>query len=44
MNSILGSVQKIDLEKIGTKEIVKELIKYNPWLLKEISSLKKILG
>jgi len=44
MNSILSSVQKMDLDRIGTKEIVKELIKYNPWLLKEMSSLKKILG
>jgi len=44
MNSILSSVQKLDLDRIGTKEIVKELIKYNPWLLKEMGSLKKILG
>ncbi len=44
MNSILSSVQKMDLDRIGTKEIVRELIKYNPWLLKEMSNLKKILG
>jgi digeranylgeranylglycerophospholipid reductase len=44
INSILSSVQKMDLDRIGTKEIVRELIKYNPWLLKEMSNLKKILG
>jgi len=43
MNSIVSSVKKIDMEIFDTKYLIRELLKYNPWLLKDIGALRRLL-
>jgi digeranylgeranylglycerophospholipid reductase len=43
LNSIINSVNKLDMETFDTKYLIRELVKYNPWLLKDIGALKHLL-
>ena len=43
LDSIVNSVKKLDMEIFDTKYLVRELVKHNPWLLKEINSLRRLL-
>lgn len=43
LDSIINSVNKLDMEVFDTKYLVRELVRHNPWLLKEINSLRRLL-
>jgi len=43
LNSIVSSVNKLDMEIFDTKYLIRELVKYNPWLLKDIGTLRRLL-
>ncbi|GAB7015726.1 NAD(P)/FAD-dependent oxidoreductase [Methanogenium cariaci] len=43
LNSIVKSVNKLDMEIFDTKYLIRELVKYNPWLLKDIGTLRRLL-
>ena len=43
LNSIVKSVSTLDMETFDTKHLLIKLVKYNPWLLKEIVTLKHLL-
>ncbi len=43
LNSIVNSVSKLDMETFDTKYLLLKIVKYNPWLLKEIVTLKHLL-